>query len=61
MLVRVKGDARTMLPLLRQEIVAVDPNVAISEALPLSRLIENMQRCRWPCVSSGAQVVWVCC
>src|SRR5205807_1332731 len=42
MLVRVKGDARTMLPLLRQEIVAVDPNVAISEALPLSRLIENM-------------------
>jgi ABC-type antimicrobial peptide transport system permease subunit len=31
-----------MLPLLRQEIVAVDPNVAISEALLLSRLIENM-------------------
>ncbi len=31
-----------MLPLLRQEIVAVDPSVAISEALPLSRLIENM-------------------
>jgi predicted permease len=42
MLVRVKGDSRTTLPLLRQEIVAVDPNVAISEALPLSRLIENM-------------------
>ena len=42
MLVRVKGDARTMLPLLRQQIVAVDPNVAISEALPLSRLVENM-------------------
>ena len=41
MLVRVKGDARTMLPLLRQEIVAVDPSVAISEALPLSGLIEN--------------------
>ena len=40
-LVRVKGDARAMLPLLRQEIVAVDPNVAISEALPLSGLIEN--------------------
>jgi putative ABC transport system permease protein len=32
MLVRVKGDSRTMLPLLREEIVAVDPNVAISEA-----------------------------
>jgi putative ABC transport system permease protein len=42
MLVRVKGDVRTMLPLLRREIVAVDPNVVISEALPLSRLIENM-------------------
>jgi predicted permease len=42
MLVRVKGDSRAMLPLLRQEIVAVDPNVAISEALSLSRLIENM-------------------
>jgi putative ABC transport system permease protein len=42
MLVRVKGDSRAMVPLLRQEIVAVDPNVAISEALPLSGLIENM-------------------
>jgi predicted permease len=42
MLVRVKADARTMLPLLRQEIVAVDPNVAVSEALSLSGLIENM-------------------
>ena len=42
MLVRVKGDAGTVLPLLRQEIVAVDPNVAISEALSLSGLIENM-------------------
>ena len=41
MLVRVKGDARMMLPLLRQEIVAVDPNVAISEALSLAGLIEN--------------------
>jgi hypothetical protein len=63
MLVRVKGDSCTMLPLLRQEIVAVDPNVAINEALPLSKLIENMyaKRCRWPCVSSGTQVVWVCC
>jgi putative ABC transport system permease protein len=42
MLVRVKGDAHTMLPLLRQEIVGVDPDVAISEALSLSGLIENM-------------------
>jgi predicted permease len=42
MLVRVKSDALSMLPLLRQEIVAVDPNVAISEALPLPGLIANM-------------------
>ena len=41
-LVRVKGDARSMLPLLRQEVVAVDPSVVVNEALPLSRLIENM-------------------
>lgn len=42
MLVRVKTGSRSMLELLRQEIVAVDPNVAIAEALPLSSLIENM-------------------
>lgn len=41
LLVRVKGNGRTMLPLLRREIVAVDPNVAIGEALSLSGLIEN--------------------
>lgn len=42
MLVRVKGDPRSMLQLLKQEIAAVDPNVAMSEALPLSKLIDNM-------------------
>ena len=42
MLVRVKSDSRVMLPRLRQAIVGVDPNVAISEALSLSNLIENM-------------------
>ena len=31
-----------MLPLLRAQIVAVEPTVAVSEALPLSGLIENM-------------------
>jgi predicted permease len=41
MLVRVKGDSQALLQLLRREIVAVDPNVAISEALPLSRLIDH--------------------
>jgi len=40
--VRVTGDSRAMLPLLRAQIVAVDPTVAVSEALPLSGLIENM-------------------
>ena len=39
MLVRVTGDSRAMLPLLRTQIVAVDPTVAVSEALPLSGLI----------------------
>jgi putative ABC transport system permease protein len=42
MLVSVKGDSQAMLELLRREIVAIDPNVAISEALPLSRLIDNV-------------------
>jgi len=41
MLVRVKRDPQSTLQLLRQAIVAVDPNVAISEALTLSKLIEN--------------------
>ena len=41
MLVRVRGDARTMLPLLKQEIVGVDPSVAVSQALPLSVLLED--------------------
>jgi predicted permease len=42
LLVRVKGNARAMLPLLRREIAAVDPNVVINESLPLAGLIENM-------------------
>ena len=54
MLVRVKGDARTTLPLLREEIVTVDPNVAISEALTLSRLTENM----YAEVPLAMRVVW---
>jgi len=42
MLVRVKGNAESALSLLRAEIRAVDPSVAISEALPLTQLLENL-------------------
>src|SRR4029078_8691637 len=42
MLVRVKGDSRTMLPMLRQEIVAVDHKVARIEGTPLSGLIRQV-------------------
>jgi hypothetical protein len=62
MLVRVKGDARTMVPLLRQEIVAVDPNIAITERCRCPNSLRICtQKCRWPCVSSGTQGAWVCC
>ncbi|MBI1762827.1 MAG: ABC transporter permease [Acidobacteria bacterium] len=43
MLVRLQGDPRGMLPRLRQEILAVDPNVAISEALPLTEMVQNFR------------------
>src|SRR5262249_26639037 len=41
MLVRLQSDPRGMLPQLRQEILAVDLNVAISEALPLTDMVQN--------------------
>jgi predicted permease len=41
-IVRVKGDAARAIPHLRSQILAVDPNVAVSEALPLTRLVENL-------------------
>jgi cell division protein FtsX len=41
MFVRVKGDAAHTLSLLREEIRSVDPGVAVAEALPLTRLVEN--------------------
>ena len=37
--VRVAGDPQTMLPLLRRAIVAVDPNVPISEDVPLTQQV----------------------
>jgi predicted permease len=42
MLVRVKGDPALALPHLRGQILAVDPMVGVAEALPLTRLVENL-------------------
>lgn len=42
MLVRVKSDAALALPVLRSEILSVDRNVAVSEAIPLTDLVENV-------------------
>jgi ABC-type lipoprotein release transport system permease subunit len=41
MFVRVKGDAALAVRSLREQIRGVDPSVAVSEALPLTRLVEN--------------------
>src|SRR6185295_1818290 len=38
-IVRVAGDPKTTLPLLRQAIVALDPNVPISEDVPLTQQV----------------------
>ena len=42
LLVRLQGKPERLLPSLVREIVSVDPNVAISEQLPLSRLLQNL-------------------
>lgn len=39
LVVRVAGDPQTMLPLLRRAVVAVDPNVPISEDVPLTQQV----------------------
>jgi predicted permease len=41
MLVRLRSDPRAMLPQLRREILSVDPNVAISEALTVTEMTQN--------------------
>ena len=41
MMVRLNGAPQAALPMLRREILAVDPNVAISEELPLTDMIQN--------------------
>jgi putative ABC transport system permease protein len=41
MLVRLQSDPRAMLPLLRREILSVDPNVAVSEALTVTEMTQN--------------------
>ncbi len=40
--VRVKGDTSQVLSLLRAEIHALDPSVAVTEALPLAEVVENL-------------------
>jgi putative ABC transport system permease protein len=42
LLVRLRGEPERLLPSLVREIVRVDPTVAISEQLPMSRLLQNM-------------------
>src|SRR5262249_10062805 len=41
MLVRLQSDPRAMLQQLRREILSVDPNVAISEALTVTEMTQN--------------------
>jgi ABC-type antimicrobial peptide transport system permease subunit len=44
MLVRVTGDPQTMLPVLRREISALDPNVPISEDVPLTQQVNAVYK-----------------
>jgi len=44
MLVRVTGDPQTMLPILRREITALDPNVPISEDVPLTQQVNAVYK-----------------
>jgi predicted permease len=41
MLVRLDGEPHAMIPRLRREIHAIDPNVAVSEALPVTEMVQN--------------------
>ena len=41
MFIRVTGDPRMMLPVLRREVATVDPEVPISEEMALADMIEN--------------------
>ena len=44
LLVRVAGDPQTMLPQLRRAIVAIDPNVPISEDVPLTQQVNAVYK-----------------
>jgi predicted permease len=44
LLVRVAGDPQTMLPLLRRAVAAVDPNVPISEDVPLTQQVNAVYK-----------------
>jgi predicted permease len=54
-IVRVAGDPRTMLPLLRQAIVALDPNVPISEDVPLTQQVNAVYM---PVLLTSAVLTW---
>lgn len=41
--VRVKGNASDVIPTLRRELLAADPNVPINQAMPLTSVIANQQ------------------
>ena len=55
MVVRVAGDTRAMIPALRREIKAIDPNVPISEDVPLTQQIDAEHR---PVLLSSAVLTW---
>ena len=55
MVVRVAGDPRAMIPALRREIKAIDPNVPISEDVPLMQQIDAEHR---PVLLSSAVLTW---
>ena len=55
MVVRVAGDPRSIIPALRREIRAIDPNVPITEDVPLTQQIDAEHR---PVLLSSAVLSW---
>jgi len=55
LLARVAGDPQTMLPLLRRVIVSVDPQVPISEDVPLTQQVNATYK---PVLLTSAVLIW---
>jgi predicted permease len=55
LLVRVAGDPQKMLPILRREIVAADPNVPLSEDVPLAQQVNAIYK---PVLLTSAVLTW---